>query len=90
MLEHLIEQRQAICAAEIECKLHSELTNHQWKLVEKVVKVLKPFEESIAAVCNEPSLSALVIPVVKFKMALYSSAVVKKTFNSSGKLKLLM
>jgi len=39
MLERLIEQRQAICTAEIECKVKSELTNHQWQLAEKVVKV---------------------------------------------------
>lgn len=45
MLERLIEQRQAICAAEIECKVNSELTNHQWQLAEKVVKVLKPLKK---------------------------------------------
>jgi len=44
MLEHLIEQRKAICAAEIECKVNSELTNHQWQLAEKIVKVMKPFD----------------------------------------------
>ena len=27
MLEHLIEQRQAICAAEIECKFNTELSS---------------------------------------------------------------
>ena len=31
MLERLIEQRQAICAAEIECRVNSELTNQQWQ-----------------------------------------------------------
>ena len=45
MLERLIEQRQAICAVELECKIYSELSNHYWNLAEKVVKVLKPFEE---------------------------------------------
>ena len=53
MLEHLIEQRQAVCATEIECKVNSELTNHQWQLAEKVVKVLKPFEEATVAVSSE-------------------------------------
>ena len=33
-LENLIKQRQAICAAEIECKINSELTIHQWQLAE--------------------------------------------------------
>ena len=64
MLEHLIEQRQAICAAEIECKVNSELTTHQWQLAEKVVKVLKPFKEATVAVSSEGSSAALVIPVV--------------------------
>jgi len=44
MLEHLSEQKQSICTAEIEYKMNFELTNHQWQLAEKVVKVLKPFE----------------------------------------------
>ena len=44
MLERLIEQRQAICAAEIECKINTELSSQSWQLAEKVVKVLKPFE----------------------------------------------
>ena len=64
MLERLIKQRQAICAAEIECKINSELTNHQWQLAEKVVKILKPFEEATVVVSNEGSSAALVIPVV--------------------------
>ena len=64
MLECLIEQKQAICAAEIECKVNSELTNHQWQLAEKVVKVLKPFEEEKVQISSEGSSAALVIPVV--------------------------
>jgi len=49
---HLIEQRQAICAAEVECRIVSELNNQQWQLAEKVVNVLKPFEEAIEAVSS--------------------------------------
>ena len=64
LLEHLIEQRQAICAAEIECRVNSELTNQQWLLVEKVVKVLKPFEEATVAVSSEGASAALTIPIV--------------------------
>ena len=48
MLEHLIKQRQAIFVL-IECKVNSELTNHQWQLAEKMVKILKPFEEATVA-----------------------------------------
>ena len=64
MLERLIEQRQAICAAEIECKINTELNSQSWQLAEKVVKVLKPFEEATIVVSSEGSSAALIIPVV--------------------------
>ena len=64
MLERLIEQRQAICAAEIECKFNTELSSQSWQLAEKIVKVLKPFEEATVAVSSEGSSAALIIPVV--------------------------
>ena len=63
MLERLIEQRQAICAAEIECKFNTELSSQSWQLAEKIVKVLKPFEEATVAVSSEGSSAALIIPV---------------------------
>jgi len=55
MLECLTEQRQAICAAEVKCRIVSELSNQQWQLAEKVVNVLKPlnFEEATEAVYKE-------------------------------------
>ena len=43
---------------------NSELSNHHWQLAEKVVKVLKPFEEATIAVSSEGSSAVLVIPVV--------------------------
>lgn len=46
MLNCLIEQRQAIYAAEIECQVNSESSAQQWQVAEKVVKVLKLFEEA--------------------------------------------
>ena len=46
MLDRLIEQRQAIFAAEIEYRVNFELSAQQWQLAEKAVKVLKPFEEA--------------------------------------------
>ena len=61
MLDHLIEQRQAICA---ECRVNSELSAQQWQLAEKVVKVLKPFEEATVAVSSEGASAALTIPIV--------------------------
>ena len=72
MLDHLIEQRQAICAAEIECRVNSELSAQQWQLTEKVVKVLKPFEEATVAVSSEGASAALTIPIYsKFSDTLF-------------------
>ena len=66
MLECRIKQRLAFCAAEIECKINSELSNHQWQLAEKVVKILKSFEEATVVVRNEGLTAALVVPIVIF------------------------
>jgi len=41
MLECLIEQRQAICAAEIESKVNSELSSQQWQFAKKSSKNIK-------------------------------------------------
>jgi len=49
------------------------LTNHQWQPAEKVVKVLKPFEEATVAVSNEGSSAALIIPVVNSLVQLLES-----------------
>jgi len=64
MLDRLIEQIQVICAAEVECRIVSELNNQQWQLTEKVVNVLKPFEEATEAVSSMGSSAALTIPAV--------------------------
>ena len=41
-----------------------KLTIHQWQLVEKLIKILKPFKEAKVAVSSEGLLAALVIPVM--------------------------
>jgi len=51
-------------AAEVKCRIVSELSNQQWKLAEKVTSVLKPFEKATEAVSSEGSSAALTIPIV--------------------------
>ena len=46
MLERLLEQKKAITASNAECQPPTELRSHQWVLAEKVVKLLKVFEEA--------------------------------------------
>ena len=46
MLEWLLEQKKAITASNAECQLPTELHSQQWVLAEKVVKLLKVFEEA--------------------------------------------
>ena len=46
MLERLVEQKKAITASSAECQPPTELRSHQWVLAEKVVKLLKVFEEA--------------------------------------------
>ena len=50
---------------EVECRIDSELNNKQWQLVEKVVKVLKPFESATKAVSSKGSSASLTIPFVQ-------------------------
>ena len=45
-------------------KLNASLSSQSLQLAEKIVKVLKPFEEATVAVSNEGSSAALIIPVV--------------------------
>ena len=73
MLDRLIEQRQAICAAEIKSKINTDLSSQSWQLAEKIVKVLKLFEEATVAVSSEGSSAALIIPVVNSLIHLFNN-----------------
>jgi len=64
MLQHLLEQRVALTAANVELNVPAELWNSQWTLAEKVVKLLQIFEEATREASGNYSSAALVIPIV--------------------------
>ena len=64
MLERFLEQRAAITAANVELNVTIELQVCHWQLAEKVVKVLRIFEEATTAASSNHTSAALVIPVV--------------------------
>ena len=64
MLERLLEQQKAITTANVELNVSVELQTSHWVLAEKVVKVLRIFEEATTAVSSDHASAALVIPVV--------------------------
>ena len=53
MLERLVEQKKAITAVNTECQPPAELRTRQWNLAEKVIKLLKVFEEATREVSGE-------------------------------------
>ena len=64
MLQHLLEQRVALTAANVELNVPAELRNSQWTLVKKVVKLLQIFEEATREASGNYSSAALVILIV--------------------------
>ena len=64
MLERLVEQKKAITAANTECQPPTELRAQQWILAEKVVKLLKVFEEATREINGDYSSASIVIPVI--------------------------
>ena len=64
MLKRLVEQRKAISAANAEAGASFDLSAAQWKLAEKVIKLLQPFEEATEDISSNSSSIALFIPIV--------------------------
>ena len=64
MLNRLLEQRQAITAANVDLDVPVELYSADWALAEKVVKILKVFEEATKEASGINATTAIVIPVV--------------------------
>ena len=65
MLQRLVEQKKAITAANTECHPPVELQTQQWTLAEKVVKLLKVFEEATREVSGDYSSASVIIPIIK-------------------------
>ena len=64
MLERLIQQKKAITASNTECHPPVELQTQQWALAEKVIKLLKVFEEATREVSGDYSSVAVTIPII--------------------------
>ena len=64
MLERLVEQKNAIVAANTECQPPAELHTQQWNPAEKVIKLLKVFEEATHEVSGEYASVSVIIPIV--------------------------
>ena len=63
MLERLLEQK-AITASNAECQPPTELHSQQWALAEKVVKLLKVFEEATREISGEYCSASVIIPII--------------------------
>ena len=65
MLERLLEQKKAITASNAECQPPpTELHSQQWALAEKVVKLLKVFEEATREISGEYCSASVIIPII--------------------------
>ena len=64
MLERLVEQRKAITAANSECQPPAELNTQQWLLTEKVIKLLRVFEEATREVSGEYASASIIITII--------------------------
>lgn len=64
MLQRLLEQKKAVIATNVELNVPFELTNAQWVLAEKVVKILQVYEEATRSASGNYSTAAVIIPIV--------------------------
>ena len=65
LLLYVIEQRKAIIAANTECQPPAELNTQQWLLAEKVIKLLKVFEEAMWEVSREYASASVIMPIIR-------------------------
>ena len=75
MLERLVEQKKAITAANTECQPPAELRTQQWNLAERVIKLLKVFEEAIREVNGEYASVSVIIPIINILKKKFSEDV---------------
>ena len=64
MLKRLLEQKKAVTAASVELEVPIEMTNANWALAEKAMKVLQVYEEATREASGDYSSASVVIPVV--------------------------
>lgn len=65
MLQRQLEQKKALIAMSTEVDLGVSISEHQWTLMEAIVKVLEPFEEATRTVCQDDTSISSVIPCIQ-------------------------
>ncbi|XP_049437940.1 zinc finger BED domain-containing protein 4-like [Epinephelus fuscoguttatus] len=78
MLQRLLEQKKALVAMSTEVDLGGSLSEHQWTLMEAIVKVLEPFEEATCTVCQDDSSISSVIPCIQALRAALNKLIANK------------
>ena len=64
MPERLVEQKKVITAANTECQPPAKLHTQQWNLAEKVIILLKVFEEATHKVSGDYASASVIISKV--------------------------
>lgn len=64
MLERLVEQRKAINLYSVQRGSIDSLSNAEWELAERIVKILKPIYSATLEICADDACISVVIPLV--------------------------
>jgi hypothetical protein len=64
MLERLAEQRKALNLYSVERGNIDTLSASEWELIDRIVRVLKPFYDATLELCGDDSCLSLVIPII--------------------------
>lgn len=81
MLQRLLEQKKALIAMSAEVDLGGSVSEHQWTLMEAIVKVLEPFEEATRTVCQDDTSISSVIPCIQALRAALNELIANKDFS---------
>lgn len=76
MLQRLLEQKKALIAMATEMDLG--VLEHQWTLMEAIVKVLEPFEEATHTLCQDDTSISSVIPCIQALRAALNKLIANK------------
>lgn len=78
MLQRLLEQKKALIAMSTEMDFGGSVSEHQWTLMEAVVKVLEPFEEATRTMCQDDTSISSVIPCIQALRAALKKLIANK------------
>lgn len=80
MLERIIEQRKALVTYAIDANIDT-LSTYQWSLAEKIVQLLKPFEEITVEASKREATCSMIIPTIQTMNLFLSRAKTSIAFN---------